>query len=185
MDAQKYVELCESLNNSTEEGEINKMLDDLKEKISGKKEEKDKKDEEKNENVELLARCEHNRWNVQQLLFGYALCTKEDDEELKQLDKNRSENKNEYKKWKENVKWNTLTPLKRMECKRNRDSGYKKLLRGKYDDKKENLKNGVNRIHPNVCDYEHLDAVDYEAKNYDKYLNEIIPIVLRLVDRRL
>ena len=153
MDAQKYVELCESLNNSTEEGEINKMLDDLKEKISGKKEEKDKKDKEKNENVELLARCEHNRWNVQQLLFGYALCTKEQDYKLRQLDKNRRDNEKEHKK--------------------------------EYKKEKENLKTGVNRIHPNICDYEHLDVVDYEAKGYDKDLNEIIPIVLRLVDRRL
>lgn len=153
MDAQKYVELCESLNNSTEEGEINKMLDDLKEKISGKKEEKDKKDKEKNENVELLARCEHNRWNVQQLLFGYALCTKEQDYKLRQLDKNRRDNEKEHK--------------------------------NEYKKEKENLKTGVNRIHPNICDYEHLDVVDYEAKGYDKDLNEIIPIVLRLVDRRL
>mgnify|MGYP003291009285 CR=1 FL=1 len=101
---------------------------------------------------EDLAVAEHNRWNLQQLLFGYYPCDKDCDEEFRILNDNM--NGNDRKVWKD-----------------------------KYDQKKKNCKDGVDRIHPNICEYYHLDEIDTGAKAYDKYLNKTIPRILELVDK--
>ena len=47
---------------------------------------------------------------------------------------------------------------------------------------KNKLKSSPMNIHPNICDFEHLDKVDPEAKDYDSMLNDAIPYILILVD---
>lgn len=91
-----------------------------------------------------LAVCEHNRWNLQQLLLGFTPCSKEKDELLIQL-----------------------------------------VVAGKMDEvntEKGTLKSSHERIHPNICDYNHLAMVDPEAQPYDTKLNAAIPRILMLVD---
>lgn len=91
-----------------------------------------------------LAVCEHNRWNLQQLLLGFTPCSKEKDELLIQL-----------------------------------------VVAGKMDEvntEKGTLKSSYERIHPNICDYNHLAMVDPEAQPYDTKLNAAIPRILMLVD---
>ena len=91
-----------------------------------------------------LAVCEHNRWNLQQLLFGFTPCSKEKDELLIQL-----------------------------------------VVAGKMDEvntEKGTLKSSYERIHPNICDYNHLAMVDPETQPYDTRLNAAIPRILMLVD---
>lgn len=109
---------------------------------------------------ELLAECEHNRWVVQQLLMGFSACNVEQDRMLCQLNQ---ELKAAY--------------LTRKES--NSDYEQKKQM---FKMQKEQLKNSQERNHPNICDYAHLDCVDFQAKDYDKYLNNAIPTILILVD---
>ncbi len=98
--------------------------------------------------AEHLARCEHNRWNMQQLLSGYNPCDK---------------------------------ALYQMFCSLNQTptEAAKELF---YQQKKI-YKDGAYHIHPNICSYELLDAVDTEAKSYDAMLNNMIPTIVRLVDQ--
>ena len=47
---------------------------------------------------------------------------------------------------------------------------------------KEDLKHSPDKIHPNICDFAHLDVIDPGAKGYDQKLNNEIPKILILVD---
>ena len=49
-------------------------------------------------------------------------------------------------------------------------------------DIKNDVKLLPQRIHPNICDYNHLDDVDSGAKLYDSALNAAIPDIIELVD---
>jgi hypothetical protein len=49
-------------------------------------------------------------------------------------------------------------------------------------EKKADLKSPKNKIHCCICDFNHLEAVDPGAKDYDEKLNNGIPIILKLVD---
>ena len=140
-------------------------------------------------NNDNLAISEHNRWDIQQLLFGYSPCDEMIDEEFDLLNKKLDEK--EKKDWKEKYvkdnfdgnnikKWSDLSPLEQMKAKE--DESYSKTSYGIYDKKKKDYKEGVNRLHPNICEFEHLDEIDSEAKDYDKYLNNAIPRILELVD---
>lgn len=91
-----------------------------------------------------LAVCEHNRWNMEQLLMGYSPCKKADDELLKQLvEKNEIEAQQQTKR---------------------------------------ELKLSAAKVHPNICDYEHLSSIDPAAKEYDIQLIYAIPKILSLVE---
>lgn len=151
---------------------VNLSLEDLKEEI----------DKFKN----ILARCEHNRWNVQQLLFGYSPCPKDIDNEIVELNSNCQLpcNKDAEEKWKDSVNWKNLSPLEKMEIKET-DYFYKTLAKGIFDERKKSLKESEDRIHPNICDYNHLDVVDYGAKDYDITLNSIIPTIKLLVKEKI
>lgn len=166
LDKEKYKELC----NSYPDEILIQLKNLLTEKGSKEK--------------EYLARCEHNRWNIQQLLFGYATCTKMDDEKFKMLNEKREKAKSMYDDWKGNVGWKSMSPLERIECK-DKNTEYANLPHGVYDKEKKNLKTGLDRIHPNICDYNHLDEIDSGAKGYDEYINAIIPEILKLVDKRI
>lgn len=91
-----------------------------------------------------IAKCEHNRWNVEQLLMGFTPMKSADDEQFRQLvDENNKE---------------------------------------KINKKKSELKESSAKVHPNICDFEHLNMVDPGAKAYDYALNVAIPDILIRVD---
>ncbi len=96
---------------------------------------------------DCMGRTEHNRWTLQQLLFGYSPCDAESDKEFEKL--NTSADKEDKKRFKQ---------------------------------LKQSYKEGEHRIHPNICDFNHLDKVDSGAKGYDAKLNSIIPVILHLTD---
>lgn len=89
-----------------------------------------------------LAECEHNRWNVEQLLMGFAPILQEDDRDLQILVSSKQDPKSLIKQ----------------------------------------LKMSTVKVHPNICDYAHLDLIDPYSKGYDKKLNNAILTILRIVD---
>lgn len=92
----------------------------------------------------IVAKCEHNRWNIEQLLMGFTPMKSADDEQFRQLvDENNKE---------------------------------------KINKKKSELKESSAKVHPNICDFEHLNMVDPDAKAYDYALNVAIPDILIRVD---
>lgn len=92
----------------------------------------------------IVAKCEHNRWNVEQLLMGFTPMKSADDEQFRKLvDENNKE---------------------------------------KINKKKSELKESSAKVHPNICDFEHLNMVDPGAKKYDYALNVAIPDILIRVD---
>lgn len=92
----------------------------------------------------IVAKCEHNRWNVEQLLMGFTPMKSADDEQFRIL---VAENDEE-----------------------------------KIKKKKSELKESSAKVHPNICDFEHLNMVDPGAKKYDYALNVAIPDILIRVD---
>lgn len=117
-----------------------------------------------------LAVCEHNRWNVQQLLMGFRPCEEAQDQDCISLNM----------KYKNAVEALNGCPEDALEYVRL--EAEKKAAEQRFKDKKEALKTSEDHIHPNLCSYEHLDAVDFGAKDYDKFLNNAIPAILALVD---
>ena len=114
------------------------------------------------EKEEELAKTEHNRWTVQQILMGYSPCDKELDMILQ---RRRAEGESErvkeaYLLWKQKH-------LEESACTRGI---------------KNDIKECALRIHPNICDYEHLEDVDSGAQQYDKDLNNSIATIISLVD---
>lgn len=106
------------------------------------------------DNERLLSECEHNRWNVQQLLMEFRPAGKAVFDEF--------------------VGMNSAL---------NAASGEEKeRLKILFKEKKDALKFGADRVHPNICSYGRLDAVDSGAKPYDEYLNSAIPVILIMVD---
>jgi hypothetical protein len=47
---------------------------------------------------------------------------------------------------------------------------------------KNMLKRSAAKVHPNICDYEHLSKIDPQAKSYDIQLIHAIPRILMMVD---
>ena len=94
---------------------------------------------------EVMAKCEHNRWNIEQLLMGFAPISEEDDKTLREL-----------------------------------------VAAGEpTDNKKRELKESSDNVHPNICDFAHLSAIDPGAKDYDVILNRAIPEIRSLVHQSL
>jgi hypothetical protein len=90
---------------------------------------------------DVLSICEHNRWNVEQLMMGFAPILKQDDDALRQL-----------------------------------------LAEGKSTKELKNeLKASSVKVHPNICDFDHLDEIDPGSKEYDTMLNNAIPNILGIV----
>ncbi len=131
----------------------------------------------------ILGECEHNRWNIQQLIMGYSPCDSKLDKEFEQLNKDCSTEKakKELAQWKKEHDWDGLPPIQLAELKKHPE--YLKCPKGIFDTTKEKYKTGEERIHPNICAYEHLNKVDSGAQQYDKNLNEKIPVILALVDK--
>ena len=115
------------------------------------------------ENSKPLSVCEHNRWNIQQLLLGYSPCDKELDQIFNLINNGRDKEliKERYIKWKE---------IHQQKKK------YKKKI-------KDDVKESALRIHPNLCSYNHLDEVDSGAKKYDSDINAAITRIISIIDR--
>lgn len=114
------------------------------------------------DNEEVMARTEHNRWTAQQIMMGYSPCDKVLDRIFRQrnLEGESEDVIMAYLAWKqENLGESTC-------CKKIKDD----------------VKECALRIHPNICDYNHLNVVDSGAQQYDKDLNNAIAIILSLVD---
>lgn len=120
-------------------------------------------------NKEVLGQCEHNRWNVQQLLMEFSPCGKEDDEECIRLNSVLREVSLQKDKYDEKS-----LPVEL-------ESAYKKAKKD-FKSKKGNLKESEDRIHPNICGYSHLDDVDFGAKPFDIDMNNAIPQIIINVD---
>ena len=70
-----------------------------------------------------------------------------------------------------------------LEQKRARESeDYYKLVHGQYDKKKNELKQGIYYIHPNICRFEDLAIYDSGAYDYDETLNNGMPMIVAHVD---
>lgn len=138
---------------------------------------------EDNDYKDFMARCEHNRWNVQQLLMGFAPADKAKLDEFALLDANKKTKAAEKacEKWKEKVGFSHLTePIEQKRAKRH--NLYKQSPHGQYDEKKNELKHGPRHIHPNIIHYDLLNVYDSGAKGYDAALNKGIPDILQMVD---
>jgi hypothetical protein len=181
-----------------------------------------------------LAECEHNRWDVQQLLLGFTpadkttcqyICTeqKKTAKQLSPLSKKKEkfikDNTNYLKRLLEDIKnkfpANDLTENvddlnftellafiaeknKKIKQEKNQiviDAEMSAQLQAmkECEEKinainkpltqyKKALKSPINKIHYCICDFDHLDDVDPDAKLYDQKLNEGIPLILKLVD---
>lgn len=130
-----------------------------------------------------IARCEHNRWNVQQLLMGFAPADELKLKEFAQLEANKKTEtaRKARDRWRKAVNWKQMTePLERKRAKEH--ILYKQSPDGIYDEKKNKLKHGSLHIHPNIIHYDLLDIYDAGAKGYDETLNNGIPLILVHVD---
>lgn len=99
------------------------------------------------DNEAFLAQMEHNRWNAEKLLTGFAPIEKDDDDKLRSLVVNGQVTDKQA-----------------------------------FNDLKNRLKASPMNVHPNICDFTHLDLIDPWAKDYDQLLNNVIPQLLVLVD---
>lgn len=125
------------------------------------------------ENKHALELCEHNRWNIQQLILGYHPCNAEFDaifEQINSAGEELPEIKKKYLELKEKyIHINTIGTI---------------VENGEVVDKKikDDIKECFLRYHPNICAFEHLDVVDSGAKEYDEILNNAIPKIISLVE---
>ena len=136
-------------------------------------------------NADVLARCEHNRWNVQQLLMGYSPCDKDADSEFRRLNDEYANAYAAFKVWSKTVGWEKLSKEKQTVLMMSEECCIA-LNRAKeaFKSAKEGCKECEDRVHPNICSFDHLDYVDFGAKSYDIYLNSVIPTIKLLVDDR-
>ena len=71
-------------------------------------------------------------------------------------------------------------------CKKEDDDILQALVRNnntqEQDRTKQALKLSAAKVHPNICDYQHLSLIDPAAHDYDKLLIRAIPRILMLVD---
>lgn len=109
---------------------------------------------------DMLAQCEHNRWNMQQLLFGYMPCNEEEDRIFIRLH----------------------SAIERAAA--SGDQAEIRAAKDTFAKKKIEFKESEKRIHPNICSFGHLDSVDSGAKGYDRFINDSIPDILARTDAR-
>lgn len=115
------------------------------------------------EHESSLAVCEHNRWNIQQLVLGYSPADEELDSIFAAIDAKEDSDAvmRRYLKWKTaNLHSDVCTKLKI----------------------KDDVKESSLRIHPNICSFAHLSKVDSGAQKYDSDLNNSIPKIISIVD---
>jgi hypothetical protein len=122
--------------------------------------------------VDILAKVEHIRWNMEQLLLGYSPLKY--DEYTKLMEK-RNKALEFYMPQQELEKLRSL-----VECGIKEES--KKVVEWlnvwkDYDDMKEMLK--ANMSHADICSFEVLEQIDKEAVEYDRVLVSILPRIYK------
>lgn len=137
-----------------------------------------------------LAVSEHNRWNVQQLLLGYSPCPEDIDAEFVNLNSAYKTASDNLKAWRKKVGWNNLSEADKEKLQKT-DEDCRELeqanaaAKDAFKTMKNNKKVGEDRMHPNICAFNHLNDVDFEAEGYDVKLNSNIPVIKLLVDDRI
>jgi hypothetical protein len=109
-------------------------------------------------NKHALMTSEHNRWNMEQLMVGLSPCEKSDDDRLRQLILEQQEAKNAGMTQQADQAEKAQKELKSL------------------------LKKSAANVHPNICDFDHLDITDPRSKEYDIALCRAIPRILMMVD---
>ena len=101
-------------------------------------------------------------------------CGETDLEEFAKLDKEKKTNEalEERNAWRERVKWNTLEPLEQKRARESED--YYKLVHGQYDKKKNELKQGIYYIHPNICRFD--EAYSFVSYLFEPIIKSLVPI---------
>ena len=122
--------------------------------------------------MDILAKVEHIRWNMEQLLLGYSPLKY--DEYTKLMEK-RNKALEFYMPQRELEKLRSL-----VEC--GIKEGSKKVVEWlnvwkDYDDMKEMLK--ANMSHADICSFEVLEQIDKEAVEYDRVLVSILPRIYK------
>ena len=110
--------------------------------------------EEMTPDVELLSKVEHARWNMEQLLLGFAPLEANEQKEMKRL--------------RDEAKKNKLP-------KNADDQTTRKWLEGwkEFDEKKEQLKGEMS--HLDICSFHVLEDIDYDSIIYDVEMVKILP----------
>ena len=136
------------------------------------------------DNAGLLAECEHNRWNMQQLLMEFSPADAAVDEEFRRMNARLLAALPARDAWRKEVGWAAMSGAEREEARKTEAYLQSEYGRAEamFNSRKRELKCGPARIHPNICSYAHLDSVDSGAKPYDEYLNAAIPAILIMVD---
>ena len=133
---------------------------------------------------ESLAECEHNRWNMQQLLMEFSPADREQDAELCRMAEDLQAALPSLEAWRKEVGWYHKDDAEKAALKNS--ESYRSMEYGRidteFDARKKALKFGPDRVHPNICSFAHLDRVDPGAKPYDSKLNRAIPAILIMVD---
>ena len=133
---------------------------------------------------ESLAECEHNRWNMQQLLMEFSPADREQDAELCRMAEDLQAALPSLEAWRKEVDWYHKDDAEKAALKNS--ESYRSMEYGRidteFDARKKALKFGPDRVHPNICSFAHLDRVDPGAKPYDSKLNRAIPAILIMVD---
>lgn len=106
------------------------------------------------ENKEPMAECEHNRWNVQQLLMGF-----------------RAYDKDELKEF--------LTPSNCKDENGVMDESKAKIVRKEYRRAWKINK----KAHLDICSYEKLKEIDKGVDVYDEILNAAVPYILKITEK--
>jgi hypothetical protein len=116
-----------------------------------------------------LARLEHNRWMVQQLILGFSACDADAVADIKGalIEKKLA-----------------LGELERIKADLDEESykTRKKSIDNKFKVVVNGYRNSIRHQHQCICAYDNIDNVDMGAKAYDTMLNNAIAAILRRVD---
>lgn len=119
----------------------------------------------------ILAKLEHIRWNVEQLLLGYAPLRPEEQMSIKGKIK---------KACKVTFPYDELLQISTMGKVIINKENFQKLNKWldawkEFDEEREILK--ANMSHIDLCSFEILEEIDKEAVQYDKDLTSILPLI--------
>ena len=117
----------------------------------------------------LLAKLEHIRWNMEQLLLGYAPLRPNEQESIREIVKEAEKTERPTD---ELMKIDELT---KESCDKTEFPKTVEWLKAweKFDEEKEILK--ANMSHVDICSCEELLIIDREAFRYDEDLTSILP----------
>lgn len=126
------------------------------------------------ESRDVLARLEHNRWNMEQLLLGYAPLTPE--EQISMFDKLKQASEAEIPK-DELLQISAVEKEKLDNLNKRQFPKLDKWLDAwtDYDEEREILK--ANMSHIDLCSFDVLKMIDNEAVKYDEDLTSILPLI--------